>query len=96
MAELAQTKLAGLGQTTPAEYYRRFVTGIGQSVANLRARQSGLDNILRQLQGQRERVSGVDINEEAARLLVFERMFQAVSQFIRIQDRSLGYLMELV
>jgi len=96
MAEVAEAKLAELGQTTPGEYHRRFVTGVGQSVANLRARQSGLDNILRQLQAQRERVSGVDINEEAARLLVFERMFQAVSQFIRVQDRSLGYLMELV
>jgi flagellar hook-associated protein FlgK len=53
-------------------------------------------SLAQQLANQREAASGVDINQEAAKLLVFERMFQAMAKFIGAQDRAMQTLMDVV
>lgn len=94
MANLAQEQLQGLGNTTMQDYFRQMVSGVGQDVATRDSRQKALDSVQQQLSNQRDGVSGVDINEEAAKLLTFQRMFQAMSKFISTQDQSMQYLME--
>ena len=96
MAALYQAQLPALGGVTMAEFHRRIALGVGQGVAVRRARHDAVAQVLQQLENQRDTVSGVDINEEAARLLVFERMFQAMSRFIGAQDRNMDTLMELI
>ena len=96
MAALYQAQLPALGGVTMAEFHRRIALDVGQGVAVRRARHDAVAQVLRQLENQRDNVSGVDINEEAARLLVFERMFQAMSRFIGAQDRNMDTLMELI
>ncbi|MFW5839478.1 MAG: flagellar basal body rod C-terminal domain-containing protein [Planctomycetota bacterium] len=44
----------------------------------------------------RDAISGVDTNEEAAKMLMYEQMFQAVSKFITTQNRALQDLMEII
>jgi len=60
------------------------------------ARHDSIEAIIQQLTVQRDDVSGVDINQEAASLLMFERMFQAMAKLINAQDRSIQLLMELI
>ncbi len=96
MALVGQTDLVALADMDPGGYFNLLVTEVGQAVANRQARTEGLGSVLQQLNMQRDEVSGVDLNEEAAKLIVFERMFQAMAKVITTQDRALQSLMELI
>ena len=48
------------------------------------------------LRQQRDSVSGVDLNEELANMLTYQRMFQAASKFLKAADENLQELMTLV
>ena len=96
MADLQDEELTALGDVTPVEYYRRLATNVGQNVAARQTRHDSLQNVMNALLGRRNDVSGVDVNEEAAGLLMFERMFQAMARLINAQDRAIQFLMELI
>ncbi|MCL2700313.1 MAG: flagellar hook-associated protein FlgK [Phycisphaerae bacterium] len=96
MADLARQELAGLDGLTPQEYFRRLTVSVGQSVAVRETRAAALENVRMQLIMQRDAVSGVDMNEESAKLMMFERMFQAMSRFIATQDRAMQSLLEVI
>ncbi len=96
MALVGQADLVALEDMEPGKYFNLLVTQVGQAVAIRQARTEGLDSVLQQLNMQRDEVTGVDLNEEAAKLIVFERMFQAMAKVITSQDRALQSLMDLV
>ena len=96
LADLGAQPLAALGDMTVADAYRMVVTGVGQRINYGASRESGLQNAMQQLQRQRDDLSGVDINEEAAKMLVFEQMFQAMAKFIGAQERAMDSLLELM
>jgi len=96
MAELGEEKLPGLGDAAVTDFYRLLVTGIGQKVALRQVRQQSLEAVLQQLENQRDATSGVDINEEAAKLLVFEKMFQSMAKLLQSQQRAMDTMIELL
>ena len=96
MGDLQDQGLANLGNVTPVEYYRRLATNVGQNVAARQTRHDSIQNVMDGLLMRRNDVSGVDVNQEAASLLMFERMFQAMAKHINAQDRSIQFLMELI
>ena len=96
MAEVGDAPLDALDGLSPTEYYRRFVSRIGQDVLRHKAKAASLEAVARQLMNQREGVSGVDVNEEAAELLVFQRMFQAMAKFISAQNQALEALLQIM
>ncbi len=87
---------ASLDGMNPLEYTQNLITEIGQSVAARQARRNGLKDIIQQLTVQRSDISGVDVNEEAAKLISYERMFQATSKVIQAQNESLKYLFNMI
>ncbi|MCY2931662.1 MAG: flagellar hook-associated protein FlgK [Planctomycetota bacterium] len=95
LAAVGDTTSAALDGATPAMFFQQLVTRTGQSVATTDALQKSFNDILQQITQQREAISGVDVNVEAANLLVFERMYQAISKYISTQDKALSYLMEM-
>jgi len=96
MAEVAETPLDDLDGLTPTEVVRETVSTVGHWVAFRTERREGLENLLEELLRQREAASGVDINEEAANVLVLERMFQGMARYLAAIDRAQETLMELV
>ena len=96
MSDLQDEGLANLGGVTPVEYYRRLATSIGQNVAARQTRHDSLQNVMEALLRRRNDIGGVDVNHEAASLLMFERMFQAMAKLINAQDESIQLLMELI
>jgi len=96
MAVIGSDKLTELGDISMIDFNRRTVLQVAQGVSFRKARQESVDKVLQQLVNQRDEISSVDINEEAARLLVFERMFQAMSRFIGAQDEALDTLMNVL
>ncbi|MFW6133281.1 MAG: flagellar hook-associated protein FlgK [Planctomycetota bacterium] len=96
MADLSEQASASLDGLTPPDAVRDLATTIGQAVAVRQARRDGLQTVLRQLEQRRDETGGVDVNEEAAKLLVFERMFQGVAKFMNTQDKALQMLADLL
>lgn len=82
MAALRDTALSGLDNLTYGQFYRHLVTQLGQQVAVKDTQQSSIEGITQNLVNQRSEISGVDINEQAAQMLVFERMFQAMAKYM--------------
>jgi len=78
MANLADANIVG-GQT-PADYYSSFVTGLGSSVSALNTQNQAQQASLSQVQSQRNALSTVSLNEEAANLQTYEQAYQAASQ----------------
>lgn len=96
MLNLQNEKMSGLNSLTPYEHYNNVVTTLGQQVLLRESRQEALQAVYRELINQRDQISGVDVNEEAANLLVFERMFQSMSKFIMTQNEMLEALMDIL
>ena len=96
MAAMGDQRLGGLENLAINDFYRRLLTDIGHEVATHEARQTALETVQKQMITQRDVISGVDVNEEAAKLLMFEQMFQAVSRFITTQNRALQELMDII
>jgi len=96
MADVARQNWSELDDLTPQEYFRRLTVSVGQAVSVRETRAIALENVKQQLMAQRDAVSGVDMNEESAKLLMFERLFQAMSRFIATQDRAMQSLLEII
>jgi flagellar hook-associated protein FlgK len=52
--------------------------------------------MVQNLEARRSEVSSVNINDEAAQLLIFEKMFQAVAKYLTGVQTVLTTLMDLV
>jgi flagellar hook-associated protein 1 FlgK len=96
MSRLADAEAPALNGMTPPDFYHDFVAGIGEAVSTAQNRRQHLQNVLQHLTQQRDKISGVDVNVEAAKLLVFERLYQGMAKFLSVEDQAIGYLMELV
>lgn len=96
MAGLQDLQISGLDSLTPGEFYRKLVTDIGQDMSLKQMRKENLDVIVQNLKGQQSDISGVDINDEAAQLLIFEQMFQAMARYMNAIQSSIDSIMRLL
>lgn len=77
---------------TLEDFYQGIVGSLGTRTSEASNRFENQQLILQQLENQRERVSGVNIDEEAVKMLEFQRAFQASARFIGIVDSLLDTL----
>ncbi|MGB2823915.1 MAG: flagellar hook-associated protein FlgK [Phycisphaerae bacterium] len=96
MADIAETELTGLGNLSVTDAFRLLVTGVGQKISIRQARLEAMQSMMQGLENQREEISGVDLNEEAAKLVVFEKMFQGLVKYLGVQKDALDTLIELL
>ena len=75
----------GLGDSGPfSTAVGVLANTIGTQAQGFQTRSTTDQNLLTALSNQRERVSGVDLDEEATALLTFQRGYQASAQFISV------------
>lgn len=96
MADVQDLGIDSLGGATCGEFYRALVTDVGQQIATKELYQENVEVMVANLANQQSDISGVDINRESAKLLVFEQMYQAMAQFISSLNESVASLMDLV
>jgi flagellar hook-associated protein FlgK len=96
MADLKDQAVSDLNNVTPGEFYRQLVTDIGQQVFIKQMRKENFETLLQNLINQKSDISGVDINDEAAKMLVFEQMFQAIAKYLNTIQSSLSQIMEII
>jgi flagellar hook-associated protein FlgK len=96
MVALKDQALGSLDSLTPGEYYRRLITEIGQQVSVKQTHKQNVEVLVQNLNNQQNEISGVDINDQAARLLIFEQMFKAMAKYLSTLQSSLSTIMEIV
>jgi flagellar hook-associated protein 1 len=96
LAATGDTPVAALGGLAAGDYYRRLMARLGEDVSLREGRQQGLQNAITQLRNQRESSSGVDLNQEAAQLMVFEQMFQTMAKYLTSVDKAQQALFAII
>jgi len=81
---------------TPGEYYHRIVAHLGQQVGLRESRQANIEAMVQNLEKRRSEISGVNINDEAAQLMIYEKMFQAVAKYLSTLQLTMNTLMDIV
>lgn len=96
LAEIRDEEIGSLGGMTPGEYYHRTAANLGQEINLKQSREDNLNAMIQNLQKQRGDMSGVNVNEEAAQLMIFEKMFQASAKYLSSVQTAMTTLMELL
>ena len=82
MANLRDETLSDLSGLTIMNYYQRLVADLGLDISLAQSRQDNVEVMLHDLLGRQAAVSGVDINDEAAKMLMFQQMFGAMAKYL--------------
>lgn len=94
LADLQTTGLfSGL---TPAQYYAELVSNIGDRLNTESANADLQQQLLLQAQNVRAELSGVDINEEATKLLQLQKGFEAAGQVMSVLNSMTDTLINML
>jgi flagellar hook-associated protein 1 FlgK len=93
---LADTTFAALGGSTLGDYFGTIQSAIGNQARSAADAATVEENVASALDGQRDAVSGVSLEEEFTDLIRFQRGFQAAAQLISTSNRLLDDLFGLV
>jgi flagellar hook-associated protein 1 len=95
LADLANQEFAGLDSDTLSGYYQRLVGRVGNQSQAASTESTFSENFLNQLNAQREALSGVNMDDEAANLVRFQRSYQAAARLISTADELLQTILDM-
>jgi flagellar hook-associated protein 1 FlgK len=95
LANLLTTQLPSRGNESLATLYDRMTSEVTQGAAVARSVAEGFRVFQRTLEGQHLAISGVNLDEEAVRMITFQRAFQASARVIQSINEMLDILVNL-
>lgn len=95
VAQLADTMQANLSNATYSSYYSGIVATVGVMKQTAGDSLTFDNNLLAALQSQRDSISGVSLDEEAANLVRYQRSYQAGARMITVADELLQTVLQL-
>ncbi len=96
MAGLKDQTVSSLNNMTMPDFYRKLVTDVGQKISIKEMNHKNLQAVVQNLNSQQSELSGVDINDEAAQMLIFEQMFQAMAKYLSTVQSAIKSLMDII
>ncbi|OHB60438.1 MAG: flagellar hook-associated protein FlgK [Planctomycetes bacterium RBG_13_50_24] len=96
MAELKNESFGSLNSMTPGQFYRRLVTDIGQQINLKQIQNDNIRIMVNNLANQQAEISGVNINDEATQMLVFEQMYQAMAKYLNTIQTFISAILEII
>ena len=96
LAALQTTHTLANGSATYEEAYGQLVTTVGATTRRADGQRGAQEVLLNQVIEAREKVSGVNLDEEAASLLRYQQAYQASARFIAVADDVLNSLLAAV
>lgn len=93
---LAGLRLSGAlegGSLNFEDAYGRLVEGIGSRTAQVKISRDSAESLMNQSQATRDSLSGVNLDEEAAKLIQFEQAYNAAAQVISIARQLFNALL---
>ena len=95
LAQAFDAPLNGLGGQSIKQSYEDIVVRMTQDINVQAGISDGLKNFYKTLEGQHLAVSGVNLDEEAVKMLFYQRAFQASSRLIQTSSELLDVLVNL-
>jgi len=95
LADLQNQLTMTSGSQTFLQFYQEMVGSIGSAAATVRNDYEIQSNLLSNLQLQREAVSGVNLDEEGANIIRYQRAFQASSRLILMADELIQSILQI-
>lgn len=95
IVSLYQSGISNLNSSTLEEYYQGMVSDIGIMSKAALDSLSYDDNLRFELEKKRDAVSGVSLDEEAANLIRFQRMYEAGARIIKVTDELMEMIINL-
>ncbi|PIE54688.1 MAG: flagellar hook-associated protein FlgK [Dethiosulfovibrio peptidovorans] len=89
MAQLKQAKVLAGDSASFNEYYENFIARLGVRSERSQNMLSNQTALIDQIEGQRQSVMGVNIDEEMMDIMQFQQAFNAVSRFVTTLDEML-------
>lgn len=96
LADLQDERLASNGSASIAEVYSQLVSQLGARTNQAQISDQANSALLQQAQANRDSVSGVNLDEEAARLIQFEQAYNASAQIINVARQLFDTLLDAV
>ncbi|GER94494.1 hypothetical protein A45J_2257 [hot springs metagenome] len=81
--------------SSPIDYYRAIVTDVSVESQSAKISQSFHNTVVEELERKRQEASGVNLDEEAANLIKYQKSFEAAAKMISIADDLLDALINM-
>jgi flagellar hook-associated protein 1 FlgK len=94
LAALAGQSL--IGGSTFIQFYGTLAANVGRAKASSDQSQQLHQQLLSQAQSVREQTSGVSLDEEATRLIQFQRAYQASAQLLTVLSQLTGTIINML
>lgn len=85
-----------IGGQSFTQYFGSIAAGVGSQLSNATANQTTQQDLLTQAQSLRQESSGIDLNEEATKVLEFQRSYQAASKLMSVIDQMVQTVINLI
>ncbi|MBN8554908.1 MAG: flagellar hook-associated protein FlgK [Deltaproteobacteria bacterium] len=95
LAALQNSMTMSSSTQTFAQYFQGLVGSAGTMSASVQKQAATQASLLNQVQLQRESVSGVNMDEEGANIIRYQKAFQASSKMLQIADQLLDDLLRI-
>ena len=95
LAQLADKKIATLGNQTFSQSYGQSVASLGQSLSSVNSQIDNQAVVENMLSKQRDSISGVSLDEEMTDLIRFQKAFQASARLITTIDEMLDTIVNM-
>jgi len=96
LAGLRTEKTVGDSTASFSEAYSQVVSGVGTRTRDARVGQEASQSILRQTEAQRDSISAVNLDEEAADLIKFQQAYEATARVIQVTGKLFDALISSV
>ena len=95
IAELANQDIAP-NNTDIGTFYSNIVNTLGAQSRSASVMEESAGMFVTHIKEQRESISGVSLDEEAANLINFQRAYEAAAEYISVIDELIGTLIDMV
>ena len=95
LTNFADQPIASQNNASVTDLYNRLIGDMTQASSNATATANGTQSFEETLQAQQSSVSGVNIDEEAVKMMMYQRAYQASAQYISTLNNLLNTLMNL-
>lgn len=95
IAALGSDRTVIAGNNTFESAYGVWVNGVAHATAGARSQGAVFDNLLQQAKAAQQAESGVNLDEEAANLMLYQHYYQAAAQMIKITDKLFETILSL-
>ena len=96
IAQLRESKLAGLGTKSFEGFFQDAITGLGEQINSAKNGAESKLLLVQQIEEQVQSVSGVSMDEELTNMLQLQRAYQAAAKTLQMIDSTTEQLLGLI